>query len=99
MDQLIKSLSERKRRTFLRYMDQGKKKNRKRKAKEEGEEDNSDSENKPEEEQRFSHTRDELLKKIEELKLSTKDADDEFYEGLSDTDDEDYDSDDLSDVD
>ena len=90
MDQLIKTLSERKRRTFLRYMEKGKKKERKRKI-EENEEDPEDSEipQDPVEEEveRVAHTREELLHKIEKLKLSAKeDEENDLYEGLDETD-------------
>lgn len=97
MDQLIKTLSERKRRTFLRYMEKGKKKDKKRKNKQENEIEDSGTEDTPpqEPEARVAHTREELLQKIEKLKLSSKENDgDDLYEGLEDSDSEDYDSED-----
>lgn len=91
MDRLIKSLPERKRRAFLRYMEKGKKI--------EEEENNepeshgeSDSEEGAEKEapKTIPHSREDLLKKIEELKLQvdkTKDDDDSDF---SDNDFDDY---------
>lgn len=91
MDQLIKSLPERKRRTFLRYMNRGKKK------KEEIHDAGSDyegydetvkkTENKP-------RTREELMEKFEQLKQAGNEgedvddlfSDDDDYEDLSDED-------------
>jgi hypothetical protein len=91
---LINSLSEAKRRTFLRYMN-GKnsdKKKRKNKNKDdEGEDENNDETEKP---PKKLPTRDELLLKIDKLKLDDKKHDD-FYDDLNsdDDDDEDWDSD------
>lgn len=76
MKHLIKSLSERKRRTFLRYMN-GKKDKRKNK---ENDEDETDIEEKP----RNRPTREELLDKLEKLKVSDKDED--FYADINSSD-------------
>jgi hypothetical protein len=78
MKQLIKFLPERKRRTFLRFM-RGKKKKT---ATDENEEEIQETETKP------SRTREELLEKIEKLKLETRE-----FSGVLDSDDEEsYDS-------
>lgn len=78
MKALVKSLSERKRRTFMRFMN-GKKK-RKNKADDDREEDAEEVEERP----RY-RTREELLQKIEKLKGTG----DEFYDGISISDDDD----------
>ncbi|CAD7091540.1 unnamed protein product [Hermetia illucens] len=91
MDRLIKSLSERKRRTFLRYMRKGKEAE----PSEEGESkvENGDEPDKKEKPDRVPHTREDLLKKIEELKLDEDDEDGDFS-------DDDFSSDfDASDLD
>ena len=81
MDQLLKTLPERKRRTFLRYMNQKNKK----KAKENEDED-SDSE------EQEAPTRAQLLEKFEQLKLAAKNGkeedDDDFF---GDGEDDDFD--------
>lgn len=90
MKAMIKNLPERKRRTFLRFM-KGKKN---RKNKDGDDEDEGGSED----EMPKVRTRDELLEKFEKL----KGADDEFYAGVADGEDDDdsWDSDDyLSDED
>uniref|UniRef100_A0A1A9X269 Uncharacterized protein n=1 Tax=Glossina brevipalpis TaxID=37001 RepID=A0A1A9X269_9MUSC len=79
MDKLIKSFPERKRRAFLRYMEKGKK-----------ETDDSYSLQSIEGNEKIQtvpHSRDELLQKIEELKLGAinEDNDDEF---VTDSDDD-----------
>ena len=109
MERLIKSFPERKRRAFLRYMEKGKKE---KDLEEEGEDNTEENANKQEENgvdeeepsdekikvrTRIPHTRDELLLKIEELKLKD-DADADYDDFDSDDfDDEDDDEDELSD--
>lgn len=101
MERLIKSFPERKRRAFLRYMEKGKKE-----KEEEATQDKDGKEgegNKPENEAeeepsgkakaRVPHTRDELLQKIEQLKL--KDDDDDDYDDF-DSDEDDFDDEDGS---
>uniref|UniRef100_A0A182QLS8 Uncharacterized protein n=1 Tax=Anopheles farauti TaxID=69004 RepID=A0A182QLS8_9DIPT len=97
MDQLIKSLPERKRRTFLRYMNRGQKKKKQRNGGCADLEDSDGDENegrtkKPNFE--MPRTREELLEKFEQLKLAAgKDGDEEDDDdGLEDfsSDDEDY---------
>ncbi|XP_065092070.1 uncharacterized protein C9orf85 homolog [Ochlerotatus camptorhynchus] len=89
MDQLIKYLPERKRRTFLRYMNRGKKKEKTH----DGDLDYEDQgENKKAES--MPRTREELMEKFEQLKLAGNEgengddllSDDEDYEDLSDED-------------
>lgn len=84
MQQLIKKLPERKRRTFLRYMQKGKKAESTQNEGEDGEEQENAEEKEVES---VPRTRDELLKKIEELKVSNDSDDDEDPFG-SDLDDE-----------
>uniref|UniRef100_A0A1L8DBG7 Uncharacterized protein n=1 Tax=Nyssomyia neivai TaxID=330878 RepID=A0A1L8DBG7_9DIPT len=92
MQQMVKRLTERKRRTFLRFMKKGKKKD-----KEVPEE--ASAEDAPAEEAEIPvpdtipHTREELLDKIQSLNLS---ADDEFSGSDFDDDDEFDDSDSQS---
>uniref|UniRef100_A0A182R5Q6 CG8675-PA n=1 Tax=Anopheles funestus TaxID=62324 RepID=A0A182R5Q6_ANOFN len=91
MDQLIKSLSERKRRTFLRYMNRGQKKKQK------GDEYDSDEDESERQKKKLTaempRTREELLQKIEQLKLSSgKNGDNE--DGEDEDDSEDFTSDD-----
>ena len=93
MKHLIKSLSERKRRTFLRYM-HGKKK---KKSQDDDDEEPTEQEERP----RKNRTREELLDKLEKLKVSEKD---DFYDDIISTDDEgdvddgdEWESDDLED--
>ncbi|XP_023294684.2 uncharacterized protein C9orf85 homolog [Lucilia cuprina] len=105
MERLIKSFPERKRRAFLRYMDKGKKEKEslEGEGEENGEKVGENSENTVEGDEanaekakpktRVPHTRDELLLKIEQLKL--KDDDDDDYDDF-DSDDEDFDDDDCS---
>lgn len=90
MDQLIKSLPERKRRTFLRYMNKGKKKEKA----QDGDSDYDDDEQKGRKKaENMPRTREELMEKFEQLKLAgNEDGDDLFsdddddYEDLSDED-------------
>lgn len=77
MDRMIKTLPERKRRTFLRFMNQGK-------QKENLEKDDSDT--KP---VFVPHSKDELIEKFNKINVANDD-DDEFYDFLTD-DDEDLD--------
>ncbi|XP_058974976.1 uncharacterized protein C9orf85 homolog [Musca domestica] len=106
MERLIKSFPERKRRAFLRYMEKGKKdkvedgdaenQEEKETAENGGQEENGDEGDiKPKAKPRIPHTRDELLQKIEQLKL--KDNDDNEFD--FDSDEEDYSSDEFSDDD
>ncbi|GAB0094024.1 nucleolar transcription factor 1 [Sergentomyia squamirostris] len=92
MQHMIKRLPERKRRTFLRFMKKGKKA-----ASKEGEDleesqgGNDDSNEIPAEApQKIPHTREELLEKIQSLKLTEEDDDD--YSG-SDFDEDDFEND------
>ncbi|XP_055641955.1 uncharacterized protein C9orf85 homolog [Toxorhynchites rutilus septentrionalis] len=88
MDQLIKSLPERKRRTFLRYMNKGEKKEKN--AGSDCEEDDQKSKKKPE---NVTRTREQLMEKFEQLKLAGNgDAEDLF----SDDDYEDYSDEEIS---
>lgn len=83
MKHLVKCLSERKRRTFLRFMN-GKKKNKK--ETEDGEVDQEEKHTRT-----CTRTREELLQKIDELKLEGED-----FNGVLDSDEDDefdYDSD------
>jgi len=79
MRHLVKSLSERKRRTFLRYMNGKKKK----KSMDDDDEEPTEEEEKP----RKARTREELLDKLEKLKVSEKE--DDFYDDINSSDDED----------
>ncbi|XP_055912016.1 uncharacterized protein C9orf85 homolog [Eupeodes corollae] len=103
MDKLIKSFSERKRRAFLRYMRKGEVDNSENKEEDNEADDpaatavdgseGADVAEKPIP-KRIPHSRDNLLRKIEELRVGT--------EGELDSDeltDSDYDEDDLSDED
>lgn len=81
MKHLIKSLPERKRRTFLRFM-HGKKK-----AKKNDDEEQEEVTEEPE--KKLPKTRDELLNKLESLKCTD---DDEFYKGVVDDEDDSDDS-------
>ncbi|EAA05990.2 AGAP003732-PA [Anopheles gambiae str. PEST] len=97
MDQLIKSLPERKRRTFLRYMNRGQKKKQKNGAAdlEDSDEDENDGRQRKPNGVEMARTREELLEKFEQLKLATgKDGQegDDDYDDLDDfsSDDEDY---------
>lgn len=81
MKHLVKSLSERKRRTFLRYM-RGKKDKRKNR-------DNEDDEPETEEKPKRMPTREQLLDKLEKLKVSEKE--DDFYADINSSDDDDDD--------
>ncbi|XP_035891342.1 uncharacterized protein C9orf85 homolog [Anopheles stephensi] len=92
MDQLIKSLPERKRRTFLRYMNRGQKKKRPT-----GDQDGSDEEEsetrKKKEKFVMPRTREELLEKFTQLKLAAGKDGEEGENGEDDdfsSDDEDY---------
>lgn len=76
MKQLIKSLPERKRRTFLRYM-KGKKKQKNTEDGEEGEEGEPEV-------REPRKTREELLNKIRML----EGTDEEFYDGVTEGDDD-----------
>lgn len=96
MDRLIKSLPERKRRAFLRYMEKGKQIETEDKEEGSGAEDDdvSDDEEGIEKEPRKTvpHSRDDLLKKFEELKMSVRKDDDEDsdFDDFSDSDFEDF---------
>lgn len=113
MSLLLKTLPERKRRSFMRYMKKGKKKDKTerdiKESDDDDEEDESDSDldgqpEKPEggeegevpRQETIPYTKDELLKKLEELKLALASDDvdgfddDDFFG--SDLDDEDDDS-------
>lgn len=82
MDQLIKALPERKRRTFLRYMNKGKKKEGK--QADDADDEPQQGKKKPEPTVR---TREELMDKFEQLKLATIEEDsfsDEDYSDFSD---------------
>ncbi|XP_052893612.1 nucleolar transcription factor 1 [Anopheles moucheti] len=103
MDQLIKSLPERKRRTFLRYMNRGQKKKQKGAGAEQYDSDEDENEGrkrKPNVE--MPRTREELLEKIEQLKLASgkddeiEDGDDEDGFSSDDEDYEDFSDEDLS---
>ncbi|XP_013106011.1 uncharacterized protein C9orf85 homolog [Stomoxys calcitrans] len=105
MERLIKSFPERKRRAFLRYMDKGKKTQDDELEKDEdnengtdpvageGEDHDTEAVKMPKVKSRVPHTRDELLLKIEQLKLK----DDDNFDGFDS--DEDYDDDDDDDDD
>lgn len=80
MRHLVKSLSERKRRTFLRYMNGKKKK----KSKDDDEPTEEEEDTRP----RKMPTRDELLEKLEKLKVSEKADDDDFYDDINSSGDE-----------
>lgn len=93
LQQLIKKLPERKRRTFARYMKRGKKC-----SKEDPEEGDKEGENKvvDEKSETVSYTRDELIQKIEELKVSKDDEDEDDDDSFFDEeDDDDLDDDDF----
>lgn len=86
MQTLIKYLPERKRRTFLRFMNKDKKK----KVKDSDDEGDDVEEEKPEEPKVY-RTREELLEKIEKLKLTDNKNggdEDDLYDGLDDSDSE-----------
>lgn len=83
MRQMIKMLPERKRRAIKRFM-AGKKKRKNKDCEDDDEEGSTHSE------ENVVPTREELLHKIEKMKLG---PDDEFYEGVADSD---LDSDDFS---
>lgn len=89
MDQLIKSLPERKRRTFLRYMNKGKKAEKL----EDGSDYEEDEQKSKKKSDNVVRTREELMEKFEQLKLAgtgAEDEDDLFsdddYEDCSDED-------------
>lgn len=95
MDRLIKSLSERKRRTFQRFMKRGKEV-----ESADGDGDNEATGNAKTDDgevatkQYVPHSRETLLSKIESLKLADEDEDDDDYSfDDSDLDDEDDDED------
>lgn len=90
MERLIKSFPERKRRAFLRYMDKGKK-NATEEETQNGEKEAEDNVIETNIRKRVPHTRDELLERIEKLKLAGENSDDDYD---FDTDDEDFDDDD-----
>lgn len=79
MKHMIKSLSERKRRTFLRFMHGKKKKNRVC-------DDDDNGEVPQEKEPTLRRTREELLQKIEKLKLGGEE--DAMFDGVLDDDDD-----------
>jgi hypothetical protein len=85
MKQMIKSLSERKRRTFLRFM------NGKKKRKSKNDDDNCDSDDEePGVADKPLPTRDELLLKLDQLKLADgkNDDHDDFYDDIMSSDEE-----------
>lgn len=91
LKQLIKSLSERKRRTFLRYM------NGKQKKKNKGDDDGDDEEEIEKNNQKLPlPTRDELMEKFKQLNVD-KDHDDFYDDIISDSDDEERWASELSD--
>ncbi|XP_058116330.1 uncharacterized protein C9orf85 homolog [Anopheles ziemanni] len=94
MDQLIKLLPERKRRTFLRFMNRGKKKKSKNvDSEQEGsDDDETGADGKKKANAPVPRTREELMEKYEQLKLAAgkdgeKDDLDEFSSGDEDYDD------------
>ncbi|XP_075145569.1 uncharacterized protein C9orf85 homolog [Haematobia irritans] len=100
MERLIKSFPERKRRAFLRYMEKGKKDQENKEengededaANGEGSEDDSESDVKATKlNSRIPHTRDELLLKIEQLKLKEYGDDDDDFDSDEDYYDDDSD--------
>ena len=98
MEHLIKTLPERKRRTFLRFMKRGKKKEKIEESDdEEGDEEGADKPKEP----KIPHSRNALLKKLEELKVvKVTDNDNDLFDGLNSSEDESFGSDDdFSDVD
>ncbi|XP_058453150.1 uncharacterized protein C9orf85 homolog [Malaya genurostris] len=74
MDQLIKSLPERKRRTFLRYMNKNKKK-------ENVESEGDDAELRGKNNENTLRTREELLEKFEQLKLAGNNEESSLFSG------------------
>ncbi|XP_011183450.1 uncharacterized protein C9orf85 homolog [Zeugodacus cucurbitae] len=82
MERLIKSLPERKRRAFIRYMDKGKKEEEKTVS---GDEIECDIQSKKEMDDKIHlpHTREELIQKIEMLKLNKED---EYFDSDNDSD-------------
>ncbi|XP_053679696.1 nucleolar transcription factor 1 [Anopheles nili] len=105
MDQLIKSLPERKRRTFLRYMNRGQKKKQKHPGVEPNDSDDDENEgaNKKPTAEMF-RTREELMQKFSQLKMasgkdSEEDDDDEVDDDGLDDDFSSEDYDDCSDED
>lgn len=93
VDRLLKSLSERKRRTFLRFMKKGKAVD----CTDQDGDENTD-EVKSKKKHFVPHNREDLLNKIESLKLADEEDDDDFSFGESDLDSdfENIDGDDLS---
>ncbi|XP_052865121.1 uncharacterized protein C9orf85 homolog [Anopheles cruzii] len=96
MDQLIKSLPERKRRTFLRYMNRGKKKQRNGAADSDSDTDAGGDGRRKKPDAAVLRTREELMEKFEQLKLASGKQEEDDSEGFS-SEDEDYDG--LSSVD
>jgi len=95
MDQLIKSLPERKRRSFLRYMAKGQKTENETESVEDENDiegiEGTTNEKKKKDIARIPHSRETLLKKIEELKLTEEDYDDiDFSDDDDDDDSGDY---------
>ncbi|XP_055611351.1 uncharacterized protein C9orf85 homolog [Uranotaenia lowii] len=91
MDQLIKSLPERKRRTFLRYMNKGKKNEKNSEAQEDSDYENEGVTVKARNKIDYTpRTREELMEKFEQLKLANNE-DDEGDDLFTDDDGEDYD--------
>lgn len=110
MERLIKSFPERKRRAFLRYMDKGKKTEGEEEedleaqgegdGKEVGEDgEDVEGEEKVKVKTRIPHTRDELLLKIEQLKLKDDTNDDFDSDDYDDDSDDDVEEGDLSEAD
>ncbi|XP_059616544.1 uncharacterized protein C9orf85 homolog [Phlebotomus argentipes] len=95
MQQMIKRLPERKRRTFLRFMNKGKRKTTKDEDEEPsaeldlGEPSQNSNENASEIPETIPHTREELLEKIQSLNLCADESDDDF--SGSDFDDDEFD--------
>lgn len=98
MEHLIKSLPERKRRTFLRFMKRGKKKEKVEES--DDEEGDEEAVDKPKA-AKVPHSRNALLQKLEELKVvKVAENDNDMYEDLDSSGDESFGSeDDWSDVD
>lgn len=86
MKRLTKTLPERKRRAFMRFMKRGKEL-----SLDEREQSGTDKEEEGDEAQetvqKVPHTREELLEKLEQLKLSTNDEDDDDYTDNEDEED------------
>lgn len=96
MDRLIKSLPERKRRTFLRYMKRGKDLEAAEEQPSNDIENAEETSTEPKKITRIPHTREDLLSKIEMLKISN--SNDDQDDDDDDDDDSEFDTDfDISD--